>query len=140
MEPATCFSPAALPAPRDSARPGCHRDAELVPLYAAGAGMPDTALHVASCAGWNRYDDDLGDVTMVTPDGQLAVEFGPENGARPIIPLWRVTWRNPDPYRRDERAWTAHFSSHVPAEAIAAFLQALIDAPPVAIDRWDLPF
>lgn len=107
----------------------------LVPLPAAGAGLPDTALRVADAMGWDAYHDTLGDVMYVSPDGQMSVEFGPENDTAAIMPLWRVSWRNPDPYRRRERSWTAHFSADTPAEAIAAFLAVFQDHPPVRVDR-----
>lgn len=121
--------PAHLPVSQPQSQP-------MLPLSAAGAGLPDTALRVADAMGWTAFHDTLGDVMYVSPDGRMSVEFGPENDTAAIMSLWRVSWRNPDPYRRRERSWTAHFSSDTPAEAIAAFLAVFRDHPPIQVDRW----
>ncbi|MEY9934147.1 hypothetical protein ABH926_008811 [Catenulispora sp. GP43] len=128
-EPGGAGIPEHLPAAQPQPTP-------LLPLCAAGAGLPDTALREADAMGWTGYHDTLGDVMYVSPDGQMSVEFGPENDAAAIMPLWRVSWRNPDPYRPRERSWTPHFSSETPAEAIAAFLNVFRDHPPAHVERW----
>ena len=107
-----------------------------VPVYAAGPGTPDTALEILAWAGWSRYEDQRGDVTYRSADGQVSAEFGPETARyrqHPRTGLWQVTYTGPDPYRPD--AWTAAFGDQVPAEAIAAFLQALIDSDGLDPDR-----
>ena len=104
-----------------------------VPVYAAGHGNPDLALSILTSAGWALYEDNLANKTLVSPDGQVACEFGPEtsryaHNARTA--LWEIRFTHPDPYL--QIAWTAHFGDQVPAEAIAAFLQALTD--PAGLD------
>lgn len=104
-----------------------------VPVYAAGHGEPDLALGVLTAAGWALYEDKLANKTLVSPDGQVACEFGPETSryahdARTA--LWEVRFTHPDPYLHI--TWTARFGDQVPAEAIAAFLRALTE--PTGLD------
>ncbi|NUR31153.1 MAG: DUF317 domain-containing protein [Catenulispora sp.] len=104
--------------------------AEL-PLYRAGCDGYDPVFDITRAAGWTRYSDDSGDNhTDVSPDGQLAVEFGPEADAPATAPLWRIHFRNPDPYQRSDNTWAAYFEGGTPAEAIAAFLAAVTTANP----------
>lgn len=103
----------------------------FVPLYQAGCDGYDAVLDMTQAPGWTRYADASGDNhTDVSPDRQLSVEFGPEIDSPAIAPLWRIAYRNPDPYRRSENSWRADFDGHVPAEAIATFLSALTSASP----------
>ena len=107
-----------------------------VPVYAAGAGEPGTALDLLIRAGWAHYEDDLANKTLVSPDGQVTCEFGPEtaryaHNARTA--LWEVRFTHPNPYL--QMTWTAHFGDQVPAEAIAAFLRALTDPAGLDPDR-----
>jgi hypothetical protein len=96
------------------------------PVYRTGSGDYHHAFDVIKQPGWRCFEDPTGDnSTWVSPDAQLAVEFGPETDAPHIAPLWRVTYRNPDPYRPGERSFSAYFTGDTPAEAIAAFLTAL---------------
>lgn len=97
-----------------------------VPPYAAGAGIPTTALEAACAAGWERYLDDAGNVTYTSPDGRCSVEFGPETDRylNDYNRLWIAEYR-PGPGQL--RAWAAHFGDHTPAEAIGAFITALTD-------------
>jgi hypothetical protein len=107
-----------------------------VPAYAAGAGEPDLALKRLHEAGWTRYDDGIGDVAYVSPDGAVRAEFAPETRnsvARGV--LWEVAYTDPNPYAKNRNSWTAHFSDQVPAEAIAAFLTALTDPTGLELDR-----
>ncbi|MFL6113826.1 MAG: DUF317 domain-containing protein [Catenulispora sp.] len=109
---------------------------DTVPVYAAGAGIPDLALDRLFHAGWTRYGDDLGDVAYVSPDGAVRAEFGPETrrygtgGA-----LWEVIYTDPDPYAKAPNTWSATFGAQVPAEAIAAFLATLTDPAGLELDR-----
>nr|WP_041540363.1 DUF317 domain-containing protein [Catenulispora acidiphila] len=92
----------------------------------AGSGEHQTAFAPFKQPGWTCYEDDSGDnSTWVSPDRELSVEFGPEADAPHIAPLWRIAYRNPDPYRRTENSFAAYFDGHVPSEAIAAFITAL---------------
>lgn len=101
-----------------------------IPLYQAGVGDYEAAFAPARAQGWTRYTDASGNNhTDVSPDGQLSVEFGPEADAPRVAPLWRIAYRNPDPYRTRD-SFTAYFDGHVPAEAIAAFLTALTAPSP----------
>ena len=96
------------------------------PLYRAGSGEHQTAFAPLKQPGWTCYEDDSGDnSTWVSPDRELSVEFGPEADAPRIAPLWRIAYRNPDPYRRTENSFAAYFDGHVPSEAIAAFIATL---------------
>ncbi|WP_194909618.1 DUF317 domain-containing protein [Catenulispora rubra] len=100
------------------------------PLYRAGCNGYDAVLDLTQAPGWTRYTDASGDNhTDVSPDRQLSVEFGPEADAPYIAPLWRITYRDPDPYH-PQNSFAAHFDGRVPAEAIAAFLAALTSASP----------
>lgn len=100
------------------------------PLYQAGYDGYRPVLDLTKAMGFTRYADALGaNHTDVSPDGQLAVEFGPEADAPHIAPLWRIARRDPDPYRTD-RHFAAYFDGGVPAEAIAAFLSALTAPSP----------
>ncbi|WP_169740005.1 DUF317 domain-containing protein [Actinospica robiniae] len=98
----------------------------LAPPYAAGGGMPTPALEAARAAGWDRSEDEAGNLTYRSPDGRCHVEFGPETDrySRDADRLWVAEYR-PEP--GGERGWAAHFGEDVPAEAIAAFLRALTD-------------
>lgn len=107
-----------------------------VPAYAAGAGVPDLALDNLFHAGWTRYDDDLGDVAYVSPDGAVRAEFGPETRRYGTTgELWEVTYTDPDPYAKAPKTWSATFGAQVPAEAIAAFLATLTDPNGLELDR-----
>lgn len=112
-------------------------ESPLVPVYAAGAGMPNHALEKLRAAGWTRYEDGLGDVSYLSPDGTLAVEFGPETRRYQNDPgaLWQATYTDPNPYTSPRRSWRAAFGDSVPAEAIAAFLTALCDPAGLDPDR-----
>jgi hypothetical protein len=124
----------AAPADLDTA-PADHAPAR-VPVYAAGHGEPDLALRVLTAAGWTAYEDNLANKTLVSPDGQVTCEFGPEtsryaHNARGA--LWEIRFTHPNPYL--QMTWTAHFGDQVPAEAIAAFLRALTDPAGLDPDR-----
>jgi hypothetical protein len=98
------------------------------PLYRAGCDGYEPVFGMTLAAGWTRYTDESGDNhTDVSPDGQLAVEFGPEADAPATAPLWRIYYRDPDPYRRSGGTWAAYFEGGTPPEAIAAFLAAVTD-------------
>jgi len=97
-----------------------------MPLYRTGCGNYQSAFDVIKQPGWRCFEDASGDnSTWLSPDAQLAVEFGPETDAPALAPLWRITYRNPDPYRRDHNSFSAYFTGDTPSEAIAAFLAAL---------------
>jgi hypothetical protein len=108
-----------------------------VPVWAAGAGMPDKALDILDAAGWHRYTDDDSNVTFRSPDGAVTAEFGPETERHHRRgPLWEVAYTALDPYAKNRPNWTATFGDQVPAEAIAAFLATLTDPAGLEIDRW----
>ncbi|WP_194922169.1 DUF317 domain-containing protein [Catenulispora rubra] len=107
-----------------------------VPVYAAGAGAPDLALDRLRDAGWIQYANGIGDVAYRSPDGSVRAEFAPESrSALPRGVLWEVAYTDPDPYTKNRNSWTAHFSDHVPAEAIASFLATLTDPTGLELDR-----
>ena len=108
-----------------------------VPVYAAGPGMPDHALEKLREAGWTRYEDGLGDVSYISPDGAVAVEFGPETRRylNDRDALWQAAYIDPNPYTSSRRSWRAAFGENVPAEAIAAFLAALCGPDGLDPDR-----
>lgn len=99
---------------------------ELVPPYAAGAGIPAPALEAAGAAGWVEHVDELSNVTFTSPDGCCRLEFGPETHRYwcDADRLWVADYR-PEP--GGERGWAAHFGDDTPAEAIAAFVRVLTD-------------
>lgn len=107
-----------------------------VPIYAAGAGVPDLALDRLHEAGWTRYEDGLGDVAYVSPDGAARAEFGPETRRYAVGgALWTVTYTDPHPYTKHPNTWSASFGDQVPSEAIAAFLATLTDPDGLELDR-----
>ena len=123
---------AILPTTRDTAA----AEPARVPPYATGPGEPDTALDVLRVAGWATYEDELANKTLVSPDGQVICEFGPETfryAHNRRTALRQVTFTHPDPYRAS--GWSALFGDEVPAQAIAAFLAALTDPAGQPADR-----
>jgi hypothetical protein len=107
-----------------------------VPAYAAGPGAPDTALSLLAEAGWTAYQDENANTTLVSPDGQVRAEFGPETGRyhhNRHAALWQVTYTDANPY--STHTWTALFGDRVPAEAIAAFFRTLIHPDGLDPDR-----
>lgn len=85
----------------DSAAIAAHEtatDVPRLPLYAAGPGNPDTALHLLLTDGWALYEDEVANKALVSPDGQLACEFGPETSRyarNPRTALWQITFTHP---------------------------------------------
>lgn len=100
----------------------------LVPVYAAGAGMPARALEVTAEAGWMRFEDEAANVRFTSPDERALLEFGPETVRyyHDRDALWLAEHR-PGPGMAG--AWAATFGSETPAEAIAAFTRALACPP-----------
>lgn len=132
----TATASAATSAAPDTAAAAADSPPARVPVYAAGPGNPDLAISLLIEAGWAMYADNLANKSLVSPDGQVTCEFGPEtaryaHNARTA--LWEVRFTHPNPYLAV--SWTAHFGDHVPAEAIAAFLRALTDPAGLDPDR-----
>ena len=107
-----------------------------VPAFAAGAGIPTLALDRLRDAGWDRYEDDRGNVTYVSLDGCARAEFGPETPRYLLFgALWEFAYTDPNPYAKNRKSWKASFGDEVPAEAIAAFIEALTDPNGLDFDR-----
>ena len=100
----------------------------LVPVYAAGAGIPAPALKVAQEADWMRFEDEVANVRFTSPDERALLEFGPETVRyyHDRDALWLAEYR-PGPGLAG--AWAASFGSETPAEAIAAFTRAVACMP-----------
>lgn len=108
-----------------------------VPAYAAGCGLPDTALDAGTEAGFRRGADENETSWAVSPDERLRIEFGPESSryaGNPMGGLWLVTYTDPEAPRG---GWRAQFGDNCPAEAIAAFIKALAIPGGLDPDRAD---
>lgn len=143
-----------MTATRTPARPGRRTDAaeaateaapnsstgaavRTVPAYAAGCGLPDSALCAGAEAGFRRGVDENQTSWAVSPDERLRVEFGPESAryaGNPMGGLWLVTYADPETPRG---GWRAQFGDNCPAEAIAAFIKALAIPGGLDPDRAD---
>ncbi|WP_034268030.1 DUF317 domain-containing protein [Actinospica robiniae] len=107
----------------------------MVPAYAAGCGLPETALNAG--AEFRRGQDENETGWAVSPDGHLRVEFAPESSryaGNPMGGLWLVTYTDPEAPRG---GWRAQFGDNCPAEAIAAFVKALAIPGGLDPDRAD---
>ena len=108
---------------------------ETYPGYAAGAGAPRRVFEAAEEAGWTQTRTE-GVITHASADGAAYVDY---DTAPPVVPgqflaegpHWRFAYRDGD----GKRDWTAQFTAHVPAEALAAFLTALTDPQGLDPDR-----
>lgn len=108
---------------------------ETHPGYAAGAGAPRRVFEAAQAAGWTQTRT-AGVITHTSPDGAAHVDY---DTAPPVVPgqflaegpHWRFAYRDGD----GKRDWTAQFTAHTPAEALAAFLAALTDPAGLDPDR-----
>ncbi|MBR7833498.1 DUF317 domain-containing protein [Actinospica durhamensis] len=108
-----------------------------VPAYAAGCGLPESALDAGADAGFRRGTDENETSWAVSPDERLRIEFGPESAryaGNPMGGLWLVTYTDPEAPRR---GWRAGFGDNCPAEAIAAFIKALAIPGGLDPDRAD---
>jgi hypothetical protein len=108
---------------------------ETHPGYAAGAGAPRRVFETAQEAGWTQTRED-GVITHTSPDGAARVNY---HLTPPVVPgqflvegpHWRISYRDGD----GKRDWTAQFTAHAPAEALAEFLAALTDPAGLDPDR-----
>jgi hypothetical protein len=108
---------------------------ETHPGYAAGASAPRRVFEAAQAAGWTQTRTE-GVITHTSPDGAAHVDY---DTAPPVVPgqflaegpHWRFAYRDAD----GKRDWTAQFTAHTPAEALAAFLAALTDPAGPGPDR-----
>ena len=108
-----------------------------VPAYAAGCGLPESALDAGADAGFRRGQDENETSWAVSPDERLRVEFGPESAryaGNPMGGLWLVTYTDP---KAPRGGWRAGFGDNCPAEAIAAFVKALVIPGGLDPDRAD---
>lgn len=108
-----------------------------VPAYAAGCGLPETALDAGAEAGFRRGADENETSWAASPDERLRIEFGPESSryaGNPMGGLWLVTYTDPEAPRD---GWRAQFGDNCPAEAIAAFIKALAIPGGLDPDRAD---
>ncbi|WP_034266624.1 DUF317 domain-containing protein [Actinospica robiniae] len=111
--------------------------ARTVPAYAAGCGLPESALNAGAEAGFRRGADENEMSWVVSPDERLRIEFGPESAryaGNPMGGLWLVTYTDPEAPRG---GWRAQFGDNCPAEAIAAFIKALAIPGGLDPDRAD---
>jgi hypothetical protein len=108
-----------------------------VPAYAAGCGLPESALNAGAEAGFRRGTDENEASWAVSSDELLRIEFGPESSryaGNPMGGLWLVTYADPEAPRG---GWRAQFGDNCPAEAIAAFIKALAVPGGLDPDRAD---
>jgi hypothetical protein len=114
------------PAHAASAAPTPDAATRTVPGYAAGCGLPRLVLDTAADLGFQCATDENQDAWAVSPDGLLRVDFGPESSryaGNPMGGLWLITYTDPDQPRN---GWRAQFGDNCPAEAIVAFIKALL--------------
>lgn len=109
-----------------------------VPAYAAGCGNPDVVLKSASEAGFRCGLDENLTAWAVSPDEHLRLEFGPDSAryaGNPMGGLWLVTYTDPAEPRS---GWRAQFGDNCPAEAVAAFIKALVIPGGLDPERADM--
>jgi hypothetical protein len=91
------------------------------------AGRIGHRLDVLRAAGWTTYEDELANKTLLSSDGGVTCEVGPEtdryaNNRRTV--LRQVTFTHCDPKRAS--GWSGMFGNEV-RQAITPFLAALTD-------------
>ena len=96
-----------------------------VPVYAAGPGLPEAAFAPARAAGFTEATDELGNIAFTSPDGRLAIEWGPESyryRTNPTGGLWQIKYTDAT---APAEGWSAQLGDNVPAEAVGALITAL---------------
>ncbi|MEU5148776.1 DUF317 domain-containing protein [Streptomyces yangpuensis] len=98
-------------------------DVYVTPRYLAGSTWTgDAALRPLFDIGWDRHNDEYGNVYVASPDRKVRLGFLPEGDDDG---LWRITAYR-DPFAAP--AWGVCFNDMTPIEPVTAFTTALAAA------------